>query len=147
VQDFPGLEAQFTAARPADLSSRVSFQPHNFFTEQPVKEADVFVLKHILHDWSDPYATRIIRNLIPALQPGNRVMVVDGILPPRGVLPPMPERFLASLDLQMEVAARSHERSVEEWKHLFKSADERFEVKGVVLPPGCVFAVIEVVFG
>ena len=49
-QDYGTLKEQFDKTVPDTLKSRVKFQVHDFFTPQTVK-ADVYLLKHILHDW------------------------------------------------------------------------------------------------
>lgn len=69
---------------PANVRDRVSFMSHDFFTEQPVKNADVYALRWILHDWSDKYAVRILQALIPALKPGARILVIEQVLPEPG---------------------------------------------------------------
>jgi hypothetical protein len=92
VQDLP--EVVQDAEVPDDLKSgeRLRFMAHNFFDEQPVKGADVYLLRWILHDWSDKYAVKILRNLIPALKKGARVVVSDMCLPPPCALSPYKER-------------------------------------------------------
>lgn len=71
---------------PADLASRVKFMEHDFFTEQPVQGADVYLFRWIFHNWSDKYSIKILRNLIPALKPGAKVVINDNVLPQPGVL-------------------------------------------------------------
>ena len=36
-----------------EVDNRVQFQAHNFFTSQPVKAADAYLFRFILHDWPD----------------------------------------------------------------------------------------------
>ncbi|KAL5341993.1 O-methyltransferase-like protein [Aspergillus crustosus] len=60
VQDIPQLIGGAAEALPAEVQGRVKFQAHDFFTEQKV-HADIYLLRNILHNWSDPYAVRIIR--------------------------------------------------------------------------------------
>ena len=43
--------------------------------------AGVYYLRSILHNWSDKYALRILRALVPALEPGARVLVHELMLP------------------------------------------------------------------
>ena len=92
VQDLPEVIAG--AKIPPDLQreNRLSFMPHDFFTEQPVKNADVYFLRWVLHDWSDKYAVKILQSLIPALKDGARILVSDLCLPPPCVLSPFRER-------------------------------------------------------
>ncbi|KAJ3555091.1 hypothetical protein NM688_g2768 [Phlebia brevispora] len=67
-------ESQFPEAVKA---GRVKFQAHDFFTPQPVKEPAVFMLRHILHDWSDKYALIILKQLRAAAGPHTQLLVID----------------------------------------------------------------------
>jgi chemotaxis methyl-accepting protein methylase len=81
------------AAIPESLKSRVSFQVHDFFTEQDV-QADVYFIRWCMHNWSDKYAIKILRALIPALKPGARVLINDGVLPEPGTAGIVEEKAL-----------------------------------------------------
>lgn len=63
----------------------VEVRAHDFLEEQPGK-GDVFMLRQILHGWSDIYATKIVRALIIVLKKGVRVVVNDVVLPEPGVV-------------------------------------------------------------
>ncbi|KAL8654749.1 MAG: hypothetical protein Q9226_003313 [Calogaya cf. arnoldii] len=84
VQDRPEVIGSCQESLPLDLHDRVSFMAHDFFKEQPLKGADIYMLRWILHDWSDKYAARTLQNLIPALKPGARVLVLEQVLPSSG---------------------------------------------------------------
>jgi len=71
---------------PEDLQGRVELMGHDFFMGQSVKGADIYLLRNVLHDWSDKYAASILGNLIPALKKGARVLVNDRCLPPPGAI-------------------------------------------------------------
>lgn len=146
VQDFEHLDSQFQDLCPQELKSRVSFQAHNFWEEQPVKGADVYLFKRVLHDYSDKYASKILENVLPAMKLGSRVLVLDQVKPPRGAIPWYLERTLSSLDLQMLVSLSSKERTVEEWIALFKAVDPRFGLKSVVKPEQSSTSVMEFTF-
>lgn len=92
VEDLPEMIAD--ASIPPDLEGRLELRPHNFFTEQPVKNADVYFLRSILHDWSDKYAVLILRNLIPALKDGAKIIINEVCLPEPGVLPFYQEQLI-----------------------------------------------------
>ena len=87
VQDLPGPVAKGIAQVPAELTSRVSFMEHDFFTEQRVRGADVYFFRAIFHDWPDKYCIRILRQLIPALRRGSRIIVNEFSADERGQLP------------------------------------------------------------
>ena len=80
VQDFEDTIRQGREALPEHLKSRVEFMPHDFFTEQPIKGADIYFMRWILHCWSDKYAIRILKGLIPAMKDGCKLILVDWLL-------------------------------------------------------------------
>jgi hypothetical protein len=54
---------------------------HDFFTPQPVKQAAVFLLRVVLHDWPDNFARRILLRLREAAMPTTKLLLGDFILP------------------------------------------------------------------
>jgi len=79
---------------PPDMIDHVTFLEHDFFAEQPIKDADVYFLRWILHDWADKYAIKVLRALIPALKKGAKILISEIILPEPGTLTPYRERGL-----------------------------------------------------
>ncbi|EXJ72770.1 uncharacterized protein A1O5_03917 [Cladophialophora psammophila CBS 110553] len=150
VQDLPEVEDAFNALIPTDLRSRVTFQRYDFMTPQPQYSADVFLLRHVLHDWTDAIAIKILRNLINGpggtMKDGARIIVSDNVMPPMGVIPPPLERLTTTADLQMWTVTNALERRKDDWIDLFKQADERLETVAFVQPEGSSDTVIEVVF-
>ena len=84
VQDRPEVIALGPGKLPSNVHGRINFMAHDFFQEQPVKDANIYILRWILHDWSDTYATRIIQRLIPALRLGAKLLVLEQVLPGPG---------------------------------------------------------------
>jgi SAM-dependent methyltransferase len=91
VQDLPEAIAGAEAFIPDELHSRVSFMPYSFLTPQPCT-ADIYMLKLCLHNWPDHYCVKILRNQIPALKPGARFVIIDGLLPKPGTTTLLAER-------------------------------------------------------
>lgn len=58
-----------------------SLPAHDFFQPQPVQGAAAYLLKSIIHDWSDPYATQILTRIREAAAPDSKLLVIDRILP------------------------------------------------------------------
>lgn len=81
VQELPRVVEKGIAELPPDMSSRVLFQVHDMFNEQPVKGADVYYYRWIFHNWSDKYAIKMLQALIPALKSGARVLINDYCIP------------------------------------------------------------------
>lgn len=82
VQDLPGTIAGCTV--PPELEGRFQYMAHDFFTEQPVKGAEIYFFRRVFHDWSDEYAARILRCLIGALKLGAKVLIQDLVVPGYG---------------------------------------------------------------
>ncbi|MCJ1268942.1 hypothetical protein MMC22_008830 [Lobaria immixta] len=80
IQDEPPIVTEGKSKLPVELSSSVIFMAHDFFTEQLVV-ADLYYFRSIFHDWPEKFCIRILRNLIPALQPGARVLINGFIVP------------------------------------------------------------------
>ena len=112
AKDFPGLQfvvedlpevistAGATFEIPEEVRDRVQLLAHDFFTEQPVKNADVYFIRYTLHNWSDEYCFKILRNLIPALKSGARVVVQDHLLPEPGTLGLLKDREIRYVDVE-----------------------------------------------
>lgn len=77
VQDLPLTAAQGNDTLPLELKGRVRYMPHDFFSPQPLIGAAVYFFRHIFHNWSDKYASRILASLIPALRHGSRILLAE----------------------------------------------------------------------
>lgn len=54
---------------------------HDFFTPQPIQDADLFMLRFVIHDWADREAIKILKNLRAAATPGKtKLLIVDNIV-------------------------------------------------------------------
>jgi SAM-dependent methyltransferase len=66
------------AAAALGLAERSSVLAGDFFASVP--EADLYLLKHVLHDWDDGQSVRILENCRRAMRPGGRVIVIELLL-------------------------------------------------------------------
>lgn len=148
VQDLP--KTVDSAPKPISddesVAERVELQAHDFFQEQPVKGADVYYFRWILHNYSTPYAIKLLKNLVPALKPGARVVINDHCLQEPGTENPWDEKLMRSMDMVMLCLLNAQERTEDEFRELFRAADERFVFKGASRSPGCRMSVIEAVW-
>lgn len=83
VQELP----QVVANSKEQEGLNVKFMSHDLFQEQPAHGADVYLYRWILHNWPETYCIQALKSLIPALKKGSRVLVMDNVMPPPGVLP------------------------------------------------------------
>ncbi|OAP63231.1 hypothetical protein AYL99_02458 [Fonsecaea erecta] len=135
VQDLPQVVAAArdpaTSVVPVPLRPRVAFMAHDYFTPQPVRGAAVYFLRMVMHNHSDALAVRVLRQIVPAMAPASRIVVMDQVMPPAvGLLPEPLERIKRSQDLQMMLLLNAKERDEAEWADLFAKAGEGL-VEGV----------------
>ncbi|KXJ92723.1 O-methyltransferase-domain-containing protein [Microdochium bolleyi] len=172
VQDLPQVAPVFEKMLPEDLKSRVSFSKHDMFQPQPVVGADVYMLKLIMHDYTDKYAIEILRAQIPALKPGSKLLVIEYIGKADDVeekksagdddksatagagaagqqvveTPRTIKNFGTATDLRMMALFNAKERAPGAWTKLLKQADERFEITKVTANPMTFFITVETVW-
>lgn len=139
VQELPQVVANSKEEEGLD----VKFMVHDFFEEQPVHGADVYLFRWTLHNWPDKYCIKALRALIPALKPGARVLISEFVMPPPGAVPNSLERKLRGMDVTMLEIGNARERDLDEWISLFGQADSRFTFKGTRQPPGSRLAILE----
>jgi hypothetical protein len=61
------------------LADRVRFVGGDFFTD-PLPEADVYLLGHILHDWGMPKKQALLRRAYDAHPEGGALIVYDAVI-------------------------------------------------------------------
>lgn len=54
---------------------------HNFFDPQLRTGAAVYLLKQVLHDWSDEFCAKILSQLRAAVGPKTKLVLMDSIMP------------------------------------------------------------------
>lgn len=145
VQDLPKTVSS-APALPENLAGRVTYQAHDFFTPQPVKGADIYLFRWILHNQASKYAIRMLQQLIPALKKGARVLINDHCLREPGEEGAWDEKIMRTMDLIMLTLLNAQERTEEEFRALFAEVDERFRLVGVTRPKGCRMSIVEAVW-
>ncbi|KAG5640847.1 hypothetical protein DXG03_006828 [Asterophora parasitica] len=62
-------------------NAKVTLEVQDFFEPQPERNVSVFLLKQVLHDWSDEYAAKILTQLRAIAQPETKLLLVESIIP------------------------------------------------------------------
>lgn len=105
------------AARGRGLQSeRCTLIEGDFFSDIP-GGADLYVLKDILHDWTDEQCVEILRRCRAAMMPAARLLVVERLMPP-GNEP----ATVKHVDITMLVMTGGRERTLEEYSTLLQRA-------------------------
>ena len=127
--DLPETVAQAKDI-PADRCSIVS---GSFFDSVPA--ADAYVLKHIIHDWDDESARRILENCRRSISPNGRLLTIEMILPPMNE-----PGFAKLLDIEMLLIHGGRERTADDFRALYAASG--FELTEVI-PTRSPVAIIE----
>ena len=105
------------------LGARCRAVAIDFFREVP-GGADAYVLKHVIHDWDDERARTILANCHRVVPPNGRLLLVEGVYPPR--IDGSPEsRGAAANDVNMLVSTGGRQRSEAEFRSLYSAVGFR----------------------
>lgn len=94
------------------VRDRVELVAGDFVESVPVA-ADIYMLKHIIHDWYDDKNEKILRNIRASMPDDARVLIIDAVVPPAGE-----PHFSKFLDLEMLMLPGGMERTAEEFESL-----------------------------
>lgn len=98
------------------VAQRVRLVEGSFFSDVP-PGGDAYVLKHIVHDWSDDEALQILRNVRRAAPTGAALLLVETVIPEDT------RDFIGKVaDIEMLVFNDGRERTAKEYRRLLDEA-------------------------
>eukprot|EP01114_Cavostelium_apophysatum_P018353 TRINITY_DN5667_c0_g1_i2.p1 TRINITY_DN5667_c0_g1~~TRINITY_DN5667_c0_g1_i2.p1 ORF type:complete len:403 (+),score=66.28 TRINITY_DN5667_c0_g1_i2:210-1418(+) len=107
-------------AKDSSISKRTKLVSGSFFESVPV--GDLYMLRHILHDWSDADSIKILKNVRKAIPSNGTLLLLEQVVPEAGLIVDDLMRSLA-IDIQMlTVCDNGKERMASEWKELTAAA-------------------------
>lgn len=119
--DLPETAAQVAdAVRAAPHGERVEIVGGDFFKAVP--GGDLYLLKMILHDWTDQECVAILKNIRAAIAPGGRIAVIEHVLAEVPTASPA-----QNMDIAMMVWAEGKERKLSEFQALFAASGFAFD--------------------
>jgi hypothetical protein len=107
----------------------------DFFESVP--QADLYLLKQVLHDWDDAQCVAILANCAKGMLAGGRVVIIEQIISDESA-----QSQATLMDLNMLVMLRGRERTLREYDALLHAAGLRV---GRVLQTRSPFSLIEAV--
>lgn len=117
----------------------VNKMEYDFFTPQPIRDARVYYMHGVLHDWPDEPALEILKNQRAALKHGySKLLIHDHVLQETRAHP-----HATAYDLTMMVKVAGVERTETHWRALLKAAG--FDVVKIWSSPLAVQSIIEAV--
>ena len=130
----PAAEGAKQLMKEEGLADRCEVVAGNFFESVP-GGGDAYIMKHIIHDWDDVRALKILRNCHSAMKKGGKLLLVEAVIAPGN------EPSLGKLmDINMLVLPGGLERTESEYAELFAAAG--FELTKIT-PTGSPMSVIE----
>ena len=121
VFDLPRLaESAMRQIAGAGVPDRHRFVGGDFFEAVP-EGFDAYLLKHVIHDWDDTRAVRILENCRRAMRPQAKLLIIEGVYPPRADASPE-SRGAAANDVNMLVCTGGRQRSEAEFRELYAAA-------------------------
>ena len=119
--DLPGVVAGAPRIlEELGVSDRCQVREADFFQPLPPVDADLYLMKSIIHDWADPDAVSILRNVRAQMRNDSRLALCEVVVPG-----PNQPSFAKYLDLEMLVHAGGKERTESEYAALFAAAGLR----------------------
>ncbi|WP_433683235.1 methyltransferase [Nocardia sp. CA-119907] len=112
----------------AGVAERGAIENGSFFDAAP-PGADAYVLKHIIHDWPDEAALKILRTVRTAITAHGRLLLIECVVPPRNRA-----HFSLWLDLEVLLSIGGRERTAAEYRDLL--ARGGFRLRRVVATAG-----------
>ncbi|MGH7865549.1 MAG: methyltransferase [Candidatus Binataceae bacterium] len=131
-----GAKARLDAA---GLGRRCEIFGGDFFTDSLPTGRDAYMLKHVIHDWDDDHALKILTTCRRAMGPGAKLLIVEGVYPLRSDHSDA-SRGAASNDVNMLVCTSGKQRSEAEFRALFAAAGFKL---GRIVPTMARVCVIE----
>jgi hypothetical protein len=101
------------------VMDRVELASGNFFESVPAG-ADLYVMKHIIHDWDDPQSIEILRNIRAAMAENGKILICEMVVPEGNA--PSPSKIL---DIQMLINLGGRERTADEFESLLRASGFR----------------------
>lgn len=110
------IERARTNLRAAGLENRCTLLGGNFFETIP-GGGEVYLMRHIIHDWNDEQSRTILRHCRKVVPPSGKLLLIESVIPP-GNEP----SFAKLLDLTMLAIPGGMERTEAEYRELLASA-------------------------
>jgi len=114
--DLLSVVAEAHDLKDSAVAERCAFVGGDMFRSIPTG-GDAYILRSILHDWSDAEALQILHNCRQAIADHGKLLVVELLL-----TPPNAPDFAKWLDLNMLVMLTGRERSEAEFRELYAAA-------------------------
>ena len=135
VFDQPHVVAEAPALlNERGISDRIATQGGDFFESVP-PGFDACILSHVIHDWEEDLAVKILENCRKAIQPGGKLLILEWILP-EGDTP----HVAKVVDINMMMLMGGEERTGKQYARLLEKSG--FQMNRII-PTACECSIVE----
>ncbi|MFX1364917.1 MAG: methyltransferase [Promethearchaeota archaeon] len=99
-----------------NMSDRCKVNGGDFLQSVP-KGADAYIMKYVIHDWSDENALKILRNCRDCINSYGKLLVIDKVISLKSGLG---DEIMG--DIEMMILGEGRERTESEFRELFNNA-------------------------
>ena len=137
IAEMPSLIGAATAAIAGDrLADRCDAVECNFFDSVPAG-GDCYLMKHIVHDWADEPAQRLLGNIRAVIPNHGKLILAEAVIDDSPA--PHPGKLL---DIEMMTFVGGKERTGDDFRQLLKASG--FELQRIV-PTRSLLSLLEAV--
>lgn len=130
------IDGAVESLKKQDINNRVELVSGDFFESVPAG-ADIYIMKHIIHDWNDESSIKILQNIHRAMNENGKVLIVEMVVPEGNA--PSPSKVM---DVQMLIATGGKERTEAEYRKLLESSGFN---RTRIIPTRSPFSIVEAV--
>jgi hypothetical protein len=133
-----GLRDAEATLSAAGLRDRCEIVAGDFFVSVP-SGCDAYLLKHVIHNWSDEQAVTILRHCREAMVSDSVIYLVDAVVPAD------PAEFNSVTlvrDLNMLISLNGRQRTEAEFAQLLAAADLKLDAASALPPPSHLLSLI-----
>jgi len=134
LYDIPHVVAGAKDGPLKPMMERCTLASGDMFSSVPAG-ADVYIMKHIIHDWPDELCIKILKGCRKGVNSGGKLLVVDNVIQPGNDF--APGKFL---DIQMLIFPGGCERTEKQFRDLFAAAGWRLSR---VIPTATPVSIVE----
>ena len=118
------------------MADRVKFVAGSFFEDIPAG-CDLYIMSHVIHDWSEEQCLSILANCHRAMPQGSRLLIIESVLPEGNSFHPG-----KMLDMSMLTLTPGQERSEPEYHALLEKANFKLNQ---VIPTSSAVSIVEAI--
>ncbi|PKK44420.1 hypothetical protein CI102_11386, partial [Trichoderma harzianum] len=98
------------------IKSSITFEQYDFIRDRNREDnADIYMFRFVMHDWSDSRVVTILNNVVPYMKSTAHILIMDYIIPKPDMFPLVVERLKRTMDMAAMSILAGKERTEDDW--------------------------------